>query len=178
VKASQCSNTRIAATHTRPWSNIRARIGRLCARVRGLILTPKRASIFTKNASRSAHDATTHYTNDLQPCRSHLITSTVWNRHMRRPEVQSRRYRHGARQWFWDTCTSRMCACANKSTCAQPTSVAAGAASMQPSLAWLVRQLEREISSSWEAHTCQQTRTVSYSIRLIRAHCGQRGRWR
>jgi hypothetical protein len=36
-QASQCSNTRIVATHTRPWSNISARIGRLCARgVRGL----------------------------------------------------------------------------------------------------------------------------------------------
>ena len=39
--ASQCSNTRIAATHTRPWSNIRDRIGRLCARVRGLVVTVK-----------------------------------------------------------------------------------------------------------------------------------------
>ena len=39
--ASQCSNTRIAATHTRPWSTIRDRIGRLCARVRGLVVTVK-----------------------------------------------------------------------------------------------------------------------------------------
>ena len=35
------------------------------------------------------NDATTHYTNNLQPCRSHPSTSTVWTRHMRRPEVQS-----------------------------------------------------------------------------------------
>jgi hypothetical protein len=34
-QASQCSNIRIAVTHTRPWSNIRDRIGRLCARVWG-----------------------------------------------------------------------------------------------------------------------------------------------
>ena len=38
-QASQCSNTRIAATHTRPWSNIRDQIGRLCARVLGLVVT-------------------------------------------------------------------------------------------------------------------------------------------
>jgi hypothetical protein len=29
-QASQCSNTRIVANHIGPWSNIRARIGRLC----------------------------------------------------------------------------------------------------------------------------------------------------
>ena len=40
-QASQCSNTRIAATHTRPWSNIRDRIGRLCARAQGLVVTVK-----------------------------------------------------------------------------------------------------------------------------------------
>ena len=37
------------------------------------------------------HDATVDYTNNLQPCRSHPSTNTVWTRHMRRPEVQIRR---------------------------------------------------------------------------------------
>ena len=37
---------------------------------------------------------------------------------------------------------------------------------MQPSLAWLVSQLGRTISSSWEAHTCQHTSTVTFSICL------------
>ena len=40
--ASQCSNTRIAATHTRPWSNIRDRIGRLCVHVRASPHSQKR----------------------------------------------------------------------------------------------------------------------------------------
>jgi hypothetical protein len=35
------------------------------------------------------HDATVDHTNILQACRSHPSTSTVWTRHMRRPEVQS-----------------------------------------------------------------------------------------
>ena len=39
--ASQCSNTGIAATHTRPWSNIRDQIGSLCARAQGLVVTVK-----------------------------------------------------------------------------------------------------------------------------------------
>ena len=34
-QAPQCSNTRIAATHASPWSNIRDRIGRLCVRESG-----------------------------------------------------------------------------------------------------------------------------------------------
>ena len=37
------------------------------------------------------HDASTHHTNNLHPCRLQPSTGTVWTRHMRRPEVQSRR---------------------------------------------------------------------------------------
>ena len=148
-----------------------------------IVLTPngpkaKRISICTKNASRSRRYHAL-YTNSLQPRRSHPTTSIVWTRHMRRPGNVT--YRHGARQWFWDTCTSRIAyvRVQIRAACAQPTSAAAGAAAMQPSLAWLVRKLERAISPAHgrltPASTREQSATASASSVHI-VHCGQRGR--
>jgi hypothetical protein len=108
-------------------------------------LTPKRFSIFTKNASwsRRYHALHEHNTNNLQPCRSHLTTSTVWTRHMRRPEVHKSvgnpTHGHGAQQWFGDMCTSLMARVQNKRACMRTAITAASAPPMLPNLARLAR---------------------------------------